>query len=201
MPAWKHIILAVGIFSGGAAGGAAPEVSSLTNRPVLGAERTWSLRFDSSVVVTSAPVRGLRRPVAKVAATNVQMAGTWDSWTGRYDLVRTGDELWELDTRALNAKLGQHQFKFIVDGEWESGANRLLPINLHGEIEQPPAMIQRAVVDDCQDDPRVFSARACRQGNPADGDVGSASAGDLDRSGDGGGRCAADGVSVLGGGW
>lgn len=150
MPAWKYIILAVGIFCGGAAAHAAPEVSSLTNRPVLGAERTWSLRFDSSVVVTSAPVRGLRRPAAKGTATNVQVAGTWDSWTGRYDLVRTGDELWELDSRTLNAKLGQHQFKFIVNGVWESGANRLLPINLHGEIEQPPALVQRAVVDDFQ---------------------------------------------------
>lgn len=129
--------------------GAAP-VLNATNRPVLGAERDVWLRFDSSVVLTgktaSAEQPALSWP--PVPATNVQVAGSWDVWTGRHDLVRTGENLWELDVRRLNARLGQHEFKFIVNGEWETGANRQLPLNLDGEIEQPPAMIQRAAVDD-----------------------------------------------------
>ncbi|MDD4117914.1 MAG: glycogen-binding domain-containing protein, partial [Kiritimatiellae bacterium] len=114
------------------AAGAGP-VSSATNRPALGAERTPFLRYDSSLAFTNAQGR-----VAEV--TNVQVAGTWDVWTGRYGLAKSGENLWELDVRTLNARLGQHEFRFIVNGEWETGANRVMPVNLDGEIEQPPAI-------------------------------------------------------------
>ncbi|MDR0993209.1 MAG: hypothetical protein LBN38_01380, partial [Verrucomicrobiota bacterium] len=120
---------------------------SATNRPVLGDERTPFLRFDSTVVPTNVvmPPKG-RKELGPV--TNVAVAGSWSSWTGRHEMVRIGDQLWELDTRTLGARLGQHEFKFIINSAWEGGANRVLPINLDGEIERSPAMIQRAVVDD-----------------------------------------------------
>jgi len=134
---WRCLSLAAFCVAG-ASGGV--EVSSATNRPVLGAERTPVLRFDSSVVATSpAPERLLRRLAPRAPVTNVQVAGSWDVWTGRYDLVQSGEDLWELDTRTLGARLGRHEFKFIVNGTWEDGANRFLPINLEGEIEPPPA--------------------------------------------------------------
>lgn len=148
----KWWLIACGLAAAAAAAveaAAGLEVSSATNRPALGGERTPYLRFDSSAAVTSpAPARLLRRPAPRAPVTNVQVAGSWDVWTGRYDLAKTGEDLWELDTRTLGARLGRHEFKFIVNGAWEDGANRFLPINLEGEIEQPPAMIQRAVVDD-----------------------------------------------------
>jgi len=137
------------------AAGAGP-VSSATNRPALGAERTPFLRYDSSLAFTNAQGR-----VAEV--TNVQVAGTWDVWTGRYGLAKSGENLWELDVRTLNARLGQHEFKFIVNGEWETGANRVMPVNLDGEIEQPPAIIQRAAIDDFQMI-RVFFRRSLPKG-------------------------------------
>ena len=137
------------------AAGAGP-VSSATNRPVLGAERSPFLRYDSSLAFTNA-----RGRVAEV--TNVQVAGTWDVWTGRYELAKSGENLWQLDVRTLNARLGQHEFKFIVNGEWETGANRLMPVNLDGEIEQPPASIQRAAIDGSQMI-RVFFRRSLPKG-------------------------------------
>ncbi|MDD2240911.1 MAG: alpha-amylase family glycosyl hydrolase [Kiritimatiellae bacterium] len=115
-------------------------LSSATNRPVLGRPRTAWLRYDASQPFTNAQKK-------VVAVTNVQVAGTWDIWTGRTAMVQSGEGVWELDARTLGARLGQHRFKFIVNGEWEPGANRVLPINLDGEIELPPAMIQRAAID------------------------------------------------------
>ena len=128
----------VGLAVAGAAYGQEPQ--SVKARPVLGNEVTPFLRYDSSVVATNAKISG---PV-----TNMAIAGTWSAWTGRYPMVSVGSNLWELDTRTLGARLGRHEFKFIVNSEWESGDNRLLPLNLDGEIERAPAMIQRAVIDD-----------------------------------------------------
>ena len=45
--------------------------------------------------------------------------------------------------RTLGARLGRHEFKFVVNGEWESGDNRILPINLDGQIEHLAAGVQR----------------------------------------------------------
>ena len=133
------LAVAAGLATAVAARGQVPQ--SATNRPVLGNETTPFLRYDSS-----APFTNAQKQV--VAVTNVAIAGTWNSWTGRNELAQTGENLWELDSRTLGARLGRHEFKFIVNAEWESGDNRVLPINLAGEIERPPAMIQRAVVDD-----------------------------------------------------
>ena len=136
---WIPLAVAAGLAAAGFAQGQEPQ--SATNRPVLGNEATPFLRYDSS-----APFTNAQKKVA--AVTNVAIAGTWSSWTGRYELAPAGENLWELDARKLGARLGRHEFKFIVNSEWEGGDNRILPINLDGEIERPPAMIQRAVVDD-----------------------------------------------------
>ena len=137
---------------------------SATNRPAPGAEATHVLRYDSSVAPTNLPKASILKPAKPPApATNVQISGTWDSWTGRYEMAKAGENLWELDTRTLGARLGQHEFKFIVNGEWETGANRAMPLNLFGEIERPPAMIQRAAIDDYKM-VRVFFRRSLPKG-------------------------------------
>ena len=100
-------------------------------RPILGNEPSALLRYE-----------------APAAVTNVQISGSWDMWQVPLALRRDVAGGWEFDVRDLQARLGRYEFKFIVDGEWESGANRVLPINLEGIIERPPAMIQRAAIDD-----------------------------------------------------
>ena len=62
------------------------------------------------------------------AATGVVVAGSWDGWVGRFPL-QLADGVWTLDTRTLPASFGQHDFKFIVNGEWEKGDNRSLYVN------------------------------------------------------------------------
>ena len=110
-------------------------------RPILGNVATPFLRYDSS-----APFTNALKQVAPV--TNVQISGTWNAWRVPVPMAAAGVDRWELDVRTLGARLGRHEFKFIVNGEWEGGDNRLLPINLDGEIERPPAAVQRATIDD-----------------------------------------------------
>jgi pullulanase/glycogen debranching enzyme len=117
------------LLAAGAASGEEPQ--RIDSRSILGNEATAFLRYE-----------------APPAATNVQISGTWNSWTVPQPMTRAADGIWELDVRTLGARLGRHEFKFIVDDVWDIGDNRILPINLNGEIERPPAMIQRAVIDD-----------------------------------------------------
>ena len=118
-----------------AAGAGAQEPQSAVKRPVLGNERTPFLRYDSSVAPTNLPPPAPgQKPKPYGPVTNVAVAGTWSSWTGRYPLTQIGENLWELDTRTLGARLGRQEFKFIVNSEWEPGANRVLPLILDGVI-------------------------------------------------------------------
>ena len=126
----------------------AGQLQSAAKRPPLGVgEPTPWLLFDSRVIPTNfIPLPKGKKERGPI--TNVTVAGTWSSWTGRHAMTEVRTNLWRLDSRELGARVGRHEFKFIVNGEWEGGANRVLPINLDGEIENAPAMIQRAVVDD-----------------------------------------------------
>ena len=135
--------LAAGFACAGLAAGfaCAGEPQRADFRPILGNEATAQLQYDASAPFTNA----LKQVVP---VTNVCVAGTWNRWQTQYPLVRNADGLWELDVRTLGARLGRHEFKFVVNGEWESGDNRILPINLDGQIERPPAIIQRATIDD-----------------------------------------------------
>lgn len=76
---------------------------------------------------------------------NVQIATSADEWSGRYDM-RLYQGRWILDIRQIPFELGRHEFKFIVDGEWESGANRVLFINEEGQLHRSPDVISQARV-------------------------------------------------------
>jgi hypothetical protein len=80
-------------------------------------------------------------------ATNVRIAGSWDTWTGTYPLAQSG-EIWVLDTRSLPAPFGRHEFKFIVNDEWEKGENRFLYLNIDRMMEQPSDLLITATIDD-----------------------------------------------------
>ena len=79
-------------------------------------------------------------------ATNVLVAGSWDDWVGRYPL-EVMDGLWTLDTRTLNGAFGQHEYKFIPNGEWEKGENRMLYLNPEGLLERPSEAVFNAAIE------------------------------------------------------
>ena len=58
------------------------------------------------------------------------------------------DNLWVLDVRPLHLPAGRYEFKFIVDGEWEPGANRLLAVGEQGWLERPPDLVLDARIEE-----------------------------------------------------
>lgn len=80
------------------------------------------------------------------AATGVVVAGSWDGWVGRFPL-QLADGVWTLDTRTLPSSFGQHDFKFIVNGEWEKGDNRSLYVNGERLLDKPSDLIFNATID------------------------------------------------------
>ncbi|MBT7068561.1 MAG: hypothetical protein HN919_19860, partial [Verrucomicrobia bacterium] len=72
--------------------------------------------------------------------TNVLIAGSWDGWQRKYPLTRRGD-LWVADVTVLGLTLGRYEYKFIPDGQWEPGENRLLFVNKEGRLQRPRDVI------------------------------------------------------------
>ena len=115
------------------------------------------------VLLSLVPVTGEARPLApderfmpgdpptplleydNPSARNVHVATSGDNWSERHPMRRRG-RLWDLDVRTLDLGLGRHEFKFIVDGEWEPGANRILFINEDGLLDRSPDVIVSAQV-------------------------------------------------------
>ena len=103
--------------------------------------------------VLSATVRGVPgeqpTPILRYsspAARGVAVAGQWDHWSNHFPLVHAGGE-WQLDTRTLPAAPGRVEYKFIVDGVWESGDNRFLFLNDNKLLERPPDLISSALLE------------------------------------------------------
>ncbi len=82
---------------------------------------------------------------ANPSARRVEFASSADEWSTRYPLQRRG-RVWVLDVRTAALGLGRHEFKFIVDGNWEPGANRVLFINEDGVMDRSPGVIMSALV-------------------------------------------------------
>lgn len=91
-------------------------------------------------------------PVAQLeyahpSARRVEFTSSADEWDTRHPMQRRG-RIWALDVQTLDLGLGRHEFKFIVDGEWEPGANRTMFINEEGLMDWPPPIVQTALVQD-----------------------------------------------------
>lgn len=79
-------------------------------------------------------------------ARTVVVAGSWDAWSGRWATVAASNGQWTLDVRTLPAGFGQHEFKFIVNGDWESGDNRVFYLNENGLLDRPSELITIAQI-------------------------------------------------------
>jgi len=84
-----------------------------------------------------------RDPVART----VMVSGLWDHWLARYPMTCRGG-LWSLDVRTLALAAGRYEFKFIVNGEWEPGANRGLAVGEQHWLERPPDVILDARIEE-----------------------------------------------------
>lgn len=80
------------------------------------------------------------------AAHEVKISGSWDHWHERSALKREGD-LWVLDVRPLKLARGRYEYKFVVDGQWENGANRALAVGEGSQLECPPDVVLDARIE------------------------------------------------------
>ncbi len=80
---------------------------------------------------------------ASVAA----VSGTWNEWARSFPMIRTNGQF-ILDVRTLPIpRPGRYEFKFIANGTWEPGDNRVLVINDDRLLERPPDVIMTAQLD------------------------------------------------------
>ncbi len=90
--------------------------------------------------------------------TNLLVVGSWSAWGTKQPLVRRGN-IWGLDIAELGLEMGRYEFKFLPNGTWEDGDNRLLFVNEEGCLEQPQDLIFAARMDR-SDRINVFLRRA-----------------------------------------
>lgn len=77
-------------------------------------------------------------------ARRVELVGIWSDWSVRHPMTSRGP-LWGLDVRTLKLKPGRHEYKFIVNGQWEVGDNREFFIDDDGLLVRPPNLIVKAL--------------------------------------------------------
>lgn len=80
-------------------------------------------------------------------ATVAEVSGTWNQWTrGTPMTLQNGQFV--LDVRKLPIpRPGRYEYKFVANGSWEMGDNRVLFINDDRVLERPPDVVLSARLD------------------------------------------------------
>jgi pullulanase/glycogen debranching enzyme len=81
-------------------------------------------------------------------AESVKVSGSWDGWDQKSEMQPVGDDIWVKNIGAVDVPFGRYEFKFIVDGNWEGGANRILTLNEQGQMEKPPEIVAQTLIHD-----------------------------------------------------
>lgn len=130
----------------------------LTTYPVVAEEPPLTPEERFLPGLTATPWLTYQNPQAQ----SVVMAGSWDDWAGRHPLTLK-DGVWVLDMRPVKVRFGRHEFKFIVNDDWESGENRFLYVNEEHLLERPPGIIAKAAIDG-RNDITVYFKRGVDEG-------------------------------------
>lgn len=81
-------------------------------------------------------------------ADAVRVSGSWDGWEAKSDMITVQDGVWAFEIGNVEAPFGRYEFKFIIDGEWEGGANRVLTLNEESQMEKPPEVVSQVRIED-----------------------------------------------------
>ncbi|HOK40191.1 MAG TPA: alpha-amylase family glycosyl hydrolase [bacterium] len=77
----------------------------------------------------------------------VSIAGDWNNWQpDRFFLTKINDDTFIYPVSEIPK--GKHFYKFIIDGNWEAGENRVIYINDNNEIYDPYYFIDSAEIID-----------------------------------------------------
>lgn len=92
---------------------------------------------------------GERRLPGRVPSFDLEFVDPWASsvtmrhggdWTTSHGLSKGDDGVWRLDIRGLGLAPGWHEFKFRLDGVYESGGNRVMFVGADGRMREPLAL-------------------------------------------------------------
>lgn len=78
------------------------------------------------------------------SARRVEVVGKWSEWGRRHSMTSRG-QVWILDVSKLDLPPGRHEYKFIINGEWETGDNRMFYIDDNRNLIRPPDAIIKAL--------------------------------------------------------
>lgn len=77
-------------------------------------------------------------------ARRVEVCGIWSEWSQRHRMTSRGQN-WVIDISKLNLEPGRHEYKFIIDGQWEPGENRTFYIDDNRLLVRPPDVVVKAL--------------------------------------------------------
>jgi hypothetical protein len=72
-------------------------------------------------------------------AARVELWHSGNGWTAPVSAVRQAGR-WVVPVKQLGLDAGLHEFKFVVDGSWEEGHNRLLYLGPEGKLDAIPSL-------------------------------------------------------------
>lgn len=78
------------------------------------------------------------------SARRVEVVGKWSEWGRRHSMTSRG-QVWILDVAKLGLPPGRHEYKFIINGDWEPGDNRAFYIDEQNKLIRPPDAIIKAL--------------------------------------------------------
>ncbi len=81
-------------------------------------------------------------------ANQVLLAGAWNGWDPKVEMQAVSPGVWAYPLGDQKTSFGSYEFKFIPDGEWEPGENRIVHFNENGDIERPPRVISQTLMED-----------------------------------------------------
>ncbi len=99
--------------------------------------RTHIFALDDRAMPGAEPVDTVALRHARAEAVDIRHSA--DGWSEPHPLDREED-VWFIAIETLGWEPGLHEFKFLIDGEWEEGANRIIYINEDGVTAFPPAL-------------------------------------------------------------
>ncbi len=83
------------------------------------------------------PVIGL--VLSGVDAGRIELRHSGDQWASAHRMRRV-DDRWKINFRDMGLEPGYHEFKLLIDHQWEDGMNRPLYIRRDGRATYPPAV-------------------------------------------------------------
>jgi hypothetical protein len=93
----------------------------------------------ATVSADARPQTNVLRYSKPQGANHIELRGSFDGWQKGHDLEDSPDNATtaQIDIKTLGLAEGRYEYKFLADGNFEEGANRVLLIDAQGSVVEP----------------------------------------------------------------